>query len=660
MVELCGTTIDGKYEIVGTVGTGGFGTVYKAWQKQFDRMVAIKLLSTRMLEESDGLARFEREAKALATVQHKNIISFYGYGVWAQSPYMVMDFIEGTSLYAREIAQGKLEPLQAARIMKQTCEGLASAHTHGIVHRDLKPTNIMLEPGPDGRDLVKIIDFGLVKLMPGYGVNAQKLTEAGSTLGSSHYMSPEQCMGGDSDHRVDIYAAGCVLYEAVTGTLPFDADDPAEVMIQQIADTPRPISAFVPSSPVVDALQAVILKAMAKSADERYQTADEMVADLDLVIRGESGKLAQAGRSSNRKLVPPQSLRKTKRTARILIPVIAVALMVAAAVVLYRPAVAPKVEPTMQSGNAALGLYDDIAERVRSRPDDEPLNMIPVLEDTIAQNDKNKHLDLDQLSEIYRRLANARSQLREYSAALDAVEKAIQIRNPKERTDKHGWRYYIEKGNALWGLQKYDEASQTIHGMSKDLPQSSLSPHAQDYATLCLNRIYVARLEFDRADRLMTQALQRHDISENHRFEMMEELAMDRVYCGRFAGAQEVYVELQKDKHRAKRALLGLSRCAMYRRHFEEAQKYLEDLWAICTELERNQYDIWMLRIALACGLHDKSGAETLAHDLCVQPDLKPARQIINHFNQEQCYRIIEESGYPDLQQKLEARFGKI
>lgn len=654
---ICGTTIDDKYEIVGTIGTGGFGTVYKAWQKQFDRMVAIKLLNTGVLEESDGLMRFEREAKAIAGVQHKNIISFYGYGVWQQSPYMVMDFIEGTNLHAMMRAEGKLEPLKLARIMKQVCEGLACAHAHGIVHRDLKPTNIMLEPGPDGRDVVKIIDFGLVKLMPGYGVNSQKLTEAGCALGTCNYMSPEQCVGGDTDHRVDLYAVGCILHEAVTGSLPFDGDEAVAVMYQHINDAARPICDYVQPSPVVDALQAVIAKAMAKSSEERYQSANDIVADLDSIIRGESGKLAQAGRSSQRTFIAPQTARSARRKLPLFIAITA-ALMTACAVGLYYAQERPPVELTVAPDSTSLGLYDDVSRRVRN--DDDAVTMIPALEETIAQNEKDKRLDPDRLSELYRRLSYGRWKLGHYQSAFDAIEKAIQIRDPKVRGDKNGWRYYNERANALWGLKKYDEALQVVQEMLNEREKRGYAEVAEDYAALTLNRIYISKAEYARAENALTKALQR-DGTGGQRDEMTEELAADKVYLGQFAGAHDLYTQLLGEKKgRGRRALLGLIRCALHQRHYEEARKYLHDLWKHCTKQEKRQYDIMLLRIAITCGLNDRERVDRMTTELCAHKDVGPQRDLMGRIDQNVCFDIMRETGYADLQQKIADQFGKI
>jgi serine/threonine protein kinase len=224
-----GTIIDEKYEMVSTLGAGGFGAVYAAVQKQFDRKVAIKMLNTTLLQEPGGRARFEREAKAINTLKHKNIVGIYGYGTWRQAPYMVMELIKGRSL-DNILADGRIEPPRAMRLIKQVLEALGCAHATGVVHRDLKPSNVMVSIDAEGVETVKIIDFGLVKLMPGYGIPGQKLTDTGYALGTCHYMAPEQAIGGSVDGRADIYAAGCIFYQMLTGALPFDAQDNVAIM----------------------------------------------------------------------------------------------------------------------------------------------------------------------------------------------------------------------------------------------------------------------------------------------------------------------------------------------------------------------------------------------------------------------------------------------
>jgi eukaryotic-like serine/threonine-protein kinase len=302
-----GTIIDDKYKVLRAIGSGGFGAVYVASQTQLDRAVAVKMLNTTLLQESDGFARFEREAKAICTIKHKNVVSIYGFGSWQGAPYMVMELLPGVSLQTI-LESSTLPPLRAVAIMKQVFEGLGAAHSAGIVHRDLKPSNIMILDTPEHKDLVKIIDFGLVKLMPGHGEEGQKLTETGYALGTCSYMAPEQALGGRIDHRVDIYSAGCIFFQCLSGKPPFVADDDVAVMYQHINQRAEPVEALIQDGPLVAAAAAVIDNCMEKQPETRYQSCTEVISALESIERGEYAKL-QRFTSRKRKVIATPKLR---------------------------------------------------------------------------------------------------------------------------------------------------------------------------------------------------------------------------------------------------------------------------------------------------------------------------------------------------------------
>lgn len=274
MLQL-GEIVDNKYEIVSALGRGGFGAVFKARHLQLGRFVALKCLDRSVLQQPQGLSRFEREAMAINALRHKNIIGFYGYGVWDESPYMVMELAEGTPLNEL-LNERAISSTRAIRIISQVFEALSAAHQLGVVHRDLKPSNIIIGKNDD----VKVIDFGLAKLEPGYGLPAQKLTETGLTVGSCHYMAPEQALGGTIDHRVDIYAAGCILYEMLCGKRPFEAEDEVSVMYMQLNNEPAPLPMNSPS------ITAFVRNCMTKDPNQRYSECQEALADLNTIARG--------------------------------------------------------------------------------------------------------------------------------------------------------------------------------------------------------------------------------------------------------------------------------------------------------------------------------------------------------------------------------------
>lgn len=310
--------IDEKYEIVGTLGAGGFGAVYAANQLQLDRKVAVKTLNTTLLLEADGLARFEREAKAIGSLKHKNIVAIYGYGTFEQAPYMVMEFIEGTSIDRELRSAGKFEPMRALRLLRQILEGLSSAHAAGLIHRDLKPSNIMIAHDPDGKEVVKLIDFGLAKLMPGYGIPGQKLTETGYTIGTCHYMAPEQAIGAPVDGRSDIYAAGCILYEMLTARPPFNADDNIAIMNQHLNSQPKAVTAELSAHYPRSAISAFVQNCMAKDPSQRYQNCSEALADIDAILDGNYMKVKPLSADQMR-AVQPVAPPRTARFAVVLL-----------------------------------------------------------------------------------------------------------------------------------------------------------------------------------------------------------------------------------------------------------------------------------------------------------------------------------------------------
>ncbi|MCH7948395.1 MAG: protein kinase, partial [candidate division Zixibacteria bacterium] len=258
----------GQYRLRELIGAGGMGEVYLAEDSQLDYKVALKFLSVHLSQDETSRARFTREAKAAAKLDHPNIVPVHELGEFQGRPFFAMTYIEGQSL--REvIKQGKLTVSGAIDLCMQICEGLNEAHTAGVVHRDIKPGNIII----DTKNKPRILDFGLATVS-----GEEKLTKTGSTLGTVGYMSPEQITGKDVDHRSDIFSIGVILYEMLTSRRPFEGDNDAAV-VKAITDaTPEPVSRF--KSGVSGELQQVVDKALSKDPSLRYQHADGMLSDL--------------------------------------------------------------------------------------------------------------------------------------------------------------------------------------------------------------------------------------------------------------------------------------------------------------------------------------------------------------------------------------------
>jgi len=267
-----------KYRIVRLLGEGAMGAVYEAENTRIRRRVAIKLLHPQIAQKADTLLRFEREAQAAGRIGSQHIVEVLDFGELADgSRFMVLEFLDGTTLEQRIRSRGRLTPEEATPIVCQLLEGLGAAHKAEIIHRDLKPANVYICPKPGGADFVKILDFGVSK----FNVlnDEMSMTSTGAVLGTPYYMSPEQAKGSRQvDPRSDLYAVGVILYECITGQVPFSAETFNELIFRIVLESPPPVESFVPN--LDPAFTAIIHKAMAREPGERFQTAEEFRAIL--------------------------------------------------------------------------------------------------------------------------------------------------------------------------------------------------------------------------------------------------------------------------------------------------------------------------------------------------------------------------------------------
>jgi tRNA A-37 threonylcarbamoyl transferase component Bud32 len=257
----------GKYTVVGKIGQGAMGEVFRAHDPVLNRDVAIKRISGGMDADENLRKRFEREARSAAQLSHKNIITVYELGFEGDQLFMAMELLDGVDL-KQVLTQQKLSLDQKLDIVEQICQGLAFAHASEIVHRDLKPANVHILPG--GR--VKIMDFGLARL------GGSEMTATGMVMGTPHYMSPEQVRGHKADTRSDIFALGCVFYELLTGRKPFDAESMHAVLYKVVQEEPVSLHEAAPGVP--ESITQVVEKALAKNPAERFANAAEMLAGL--------------------------------------------------------------------------------------------------------------------------------------------------------------------------------------------------------------------------------------------------------------------------------------------------------------------------------------------------------------------------------------------
>lgn len=276
-------TIDGKYRLDRLIGRGGMGAVYEAADLRLDRGVAVKIMIGRAFGDHASIGRFEREARAVARLNHPNIITLYDYGaIGADGAYMVMELLQGMTLRAKMRRLGVLPPAMAADWFEQMLDGIQSAHEQHVVHRDLKPENILIFRSSRGGDTVKILDFGLAKVRPSEAVDTISVTAAGDVVGTAGYMPPEELVGDEVDARGDLFSIGVMAMEALTGRRPFQGRTPGEMLLAIYGESPH----LVGDSFEVRRLDAVIQRCIARNPNDRFESAAALRAELVPAIRG--------------------------------------------------------------------------------------------------------------------------------------------------------------------------------------------------------------------------------------------------------------------------------------------------------------------------------------------------------------------------------------
>jgi serine/threonine-protein kinase len=287
----------GHYRIVAELGRGGMGIVYKAHEESLNRFVAIKVLGEHLTEDPDQVERFLREARSAASLNHPNIVQIYAVSEDDGRHFFAMEYVSGNSLQQILRSSGPLDPIQVAKIALQTASGLRAAHEQGIIHRDIKPANLLI----DDRGLVKIADFGLALVTGG----VSRLTATGMFMGTPGYLSPEQCLDQDPDHRTDIYSLGVTLYEALSGKVPFTADSPLALLRQIVDVEPPDLGELKPD--VDPELRTIVTRMMAKDRDLRVSSCAELIGGLEkfLEARGASGNLVERVAASAGSPTPP-------------------------------------------------------------------------------------------------------------------------------------------------------------------------------------------------------------------------------------------------------------------------------------------------------------------------------------------------------------------
>lgn len=302
--NLLGHVLDGRYRLESILGSGGMGTVYRATHVTIGKTLAVKVLAEEFAGDDSFRKRFLREAQAVSQISHHNVVEVSDFGVTPTgSLYLVMEFLEGESLSEMLDREGGLGWQRAKPVILQVCRALQSAHEKGILHRDVKPENCMRISRTENPNFVKVLDFGLAKmLMAEPGIDVSLSAKGGGIMGTPEYMSPERIRGLDLDARSDVYALGVLAYELVTGCVPYSGDHYTKVLDQQLNATPVPPRKVSPNLDITRGVEVVILRALEKDREARFPSAGEMAdafEQVDAALAADASAGADSGANSH-------------------------------------------------------------------------------------------------------------------------------------------------------------------------------------------------------------------------------------------------------------------------------------------------------------------------------------------------------------------------
>ena len=397
-----GRTYGGRYAIIERVGTGGMAEVYRARDELLGREVAVKVLSERFSRDRSFVERFRREAQAAANLNHPNIVSLFDYGSDDGTYFIVMEFIDGSSLSDIVHREGALMPERAAEIASDVAKALERAHAQGLVHRDIKSGNIMITRTGQ----TKVTDFGIARAVGRDG--EQTMTQTGMVIGTAAYLSPEQAQGNPVDGRSDVYSLGVVLFEMLTGRTPFSGDSALSIAYKHVREDARPPSEL--NRDVSPQLDAITLKALAKNPDNRYSTAAEMSEDLQRFMHGQKvqatpllgDRTAVMGRGTGTQVLPPTEVGPPEAPPRragwyVVIAILALALIGLLVWLLADnlfggaevrvPDVVGMTERQARNELDAVGLRTEVEDRRSRRPVGEVLEQDPEADSVAREGD---------------------------------------------------------------------------------------------------------------------------------------------------------------------------------------------------------------------------------------------------------------------------------
>lgn len=304
-----GDRIAGRYEILALLGKGSMGVVYKAKHDILGRVVAIKMLPVQRMTDDRSKARFEREARASGRLSHANLISVIDFGYTTEGvPYLIMDYVDGVSLYHILRSEKRLEPSRLVKLFAQVCDAVYHAHERGVIHRDLKPANILVVKNADGSESVKIVDLGVAKIVQGEGDEVQAITRTGEVCGSPVYLSPEQCMYLDLGPSTDIYSLGVCLYEALTGVVPLRGETVYDTLYLHVHQMPQTFRAIVPDLTIPAKLEDVVFRCLDKDPARRCETMEQVKYALLDSIKPEGTSSVTSGATAAVHVLSPSEL----------------------------------------------------------------------------------------------------------------------------------------------------------------------------------------------------------------------------------------------------------------------------------------------------------------------------------------------------------------
>lgn len=338
--QFVGSIIQNRYEVEEPIGRGGMSSVYRARDMASGEKVAFKVMHAHLLDNPANVRRFRREAQAANKVRHPHAVKIFDVGVTPNgSPYIIMDYLNGPSLSDVIEKEGKLPVERCLKIFIQACEGMSHVHELGVLHRDLKPSNIVLVKEGDDEDYVKVVDFGIAKVLAEEARSTLSKTPTGHALGSPPYMSPEQCRGIVVDKRADVYSMGCLMYEALTGRVPLEGETIVETMYKQVHELPKSLAGVEADVRLVERLEKILFKALSKDPNNRQQSMDELKHELEALSTNKtSGFKSLALVSREMHEVRRRLFNVLGSSKKLVISLVCiVAIIVAAGVAMYSP-----------------------------------------------------------------------------------------------------------------------------------------------------------------------------------------------------------------------------------------------------------------------------------------------------------------------------------